>query len=59
MRFFSLRKKRGRIPQSSNLMSNFANILSSNGLEDLGFQGYPFTWHREDPINGGIKERLD
>lgn len=40
-------------------MQLFGNTLYSNGLRNLGFSGYHFTWHRGDPRVGGVPERLD
>lgn len=51
--------KSGGAARSGNLMFNFSNIVRSNGLMDLDFHGYPFTWHRGNSINGNIEERLD
>lgn len=40
-------------------MNNFGNSPRSNGLVDLGFQGYSFTWFRGTSVSGCIEERVD
>lgn len=40
-------------------MSNFYNFLQSHKLEDLGFQGYLFTWYDGSNLRDRVEERLD
>lgn len=40
-------------------MDNFSNTLHTNGLVNLGFLGFPFTWHNDDPNHEAIVECLD
>lgn len=40
-------------------MDNFAFTLHTNGLLDLGFVGFPFTWRHGDPSHIGVAKRLD
>ncbi|XP_026420307.1 F-box protein At3g07870-like [Papaver somniferum] len=58
---FSNRQKDkiGGLPFKISDCEFYHNILSNDGLLDLGFKGYAFTWnnHREKEAN--IQERLD
>ncbi|KAF7143851.1 hypothetical protein RHSIM_Rhsim05G0174100 [Rhododendron simsii] len=51
-------KQGGRRREVWSLRS-FRDFVSSLGVLDLGFQGYPFTWSNRRGRNGHIKERLD
>lgn len=47
-------KEGGTSIKPSSPCRDFHNCLVVYGLEDMGFKGCPFTWHR-----GDLKERLD
>lgn len=47
-------KDGGRSDAGASVFDNFQDCLSDCGLEDVGFRGNPFTWHR-----GTLRERLD
>lgn len=40
-------------------MRAFRDFVTSLGVLDLGFQGYPFTWSNRRGGDGHVKERLD
>lgn len=47
-------KEGGSATSGSNACHDFQSCLTECGLDDLGFQGSPFTWYI-----GDLKERLD
>ncbi|GAB2281649.1 hypothetical protein Dimus_039487 [Dionaea muscipula] len=52
-------EKLGGLDKEDWELEDFWEFVSSNGLIDLGFKGYPFTWNnrRQGPAN--VRERLD
>lgn len=51
-------EKEGENYRSVASRSDFCEFIVGNGLLDLGFMGYPFTWrNRRD--EGPLKQRLD
>ena len=47
-------EKEGGNPRPNHFMQAFRDVLSDWSLNDIGFHGDKFTWHR-----AGIRERLD
>lgn len=47
-------KESGCAGSHSGPCKHFQSCLIDCGLEDMGFNGAPFTWHR-----GGLNERLE
>lgn len=47
-------KEGGRLDENESLVRDFQSCLLDCGMDDMGFKGNPFTWHR-----GELKERLD
>lgn len=48
----------GGRPRSLSTMSNFSDVLTSSGLQDLQGKA-PFTWFNKRMKGGAIFERLD
>jgi hypothetical protein len=40
-------EQRGADPRNESQMANFRDCLTDCRLADLGFSGYPFTWHNK------------
>ncbi|WOH11566.1 hypothetical protein DCAR_0831055 [Daucus carota subsp. sativus] len=55
---FEFEKKGGR-PQPRRLLEGFNQTVIDCNLEDLGFNGYEFTWERCRGTTMWIQERLD
>lgn len=45
--------------RKSHLIQNFINVINQCNLQDLGFEGYPFTWTNGREGEENIQERLD
>lgn len=53
------RDKIGGNPVASSSRDGFRNMVDANGLIDLGFVGYTFTWNNRRASKANIQERLD
>ncbi|KAH6783287.1 hypothetical protein C2S52_008246 [Perilla frutescens var. hirtella] len=54
-----LHEKEGGLPRDHLKMLAFHNAISACNLEDLGFNGYRFTWTNGQSGTDNIQERLD
>lgn len=52
-------KKRGGSTINVESMDAFAQCLSTCGLSDMGYYGYPFTWTNGREGRDSVQERLD
>ncbi|XP_075659027.1 uncharacterized protein LOC142628878 [Castanea sativa] len=52
-------EKQGGIPKALTPMLAFKETLLHCGLEDLGYHGYPFTWHNGRSGEAFVELRLD
>ncbi|CAL1404768.1 unnamed protein product [Linum trigynum] len=51
-------KKGGNVPRNVSTVP-FKAFVDGNGLMDMGFKGYPFTWKNNQEGTRRIEERLD
>ena len=54
-----LSEKKGGAARMDTSMFGFQDAVVECELDDLGFQGYPFTWNNRQEPPGNIQERLD
>lgn len=52
-------EKKGGLLKAQSCMQSFCNTIDSCNLEDLGFDGYPFTWSKDKSGADNIQERID
>ena len=52
-------EKLGGVPKDGKLLAGFQELLDDCGLDDLGFDGPPFTWCNKREGLALIQERLD
>lgn len=52
-------EKQGGLPKQLVPTLAFKETLLHCGLDDLGYQGYPFTWRNGRPGEAFVEERLD
>ncbi|KAG5563042.1 hypothetical protein RHGRI_005701 [Rhododendron griersonianum] len=52
-------EKKGGVVRPAWSLKGFQNFINDCGLVDLGFSGYPFTWHNNRSGIDSVQERLD
>ncbi|KAJ8434560.1 hypothetical protein Cgig2_014391 [Carnegiea gigantea] len=52
-------EKKGGPPKSQTLIDNFRDSFMDNGLYDIGYSGYQFTWCNYQQNGTVVEERLD
>ena len=52
-------EKQSSCPPSTRQMEEFGCALEENGLADLGYHGFPFTWTNRRPGHVNTRLRLD
>ena len=57
--FLNDSQKQGKTPPQLSQIDAFRDALEYCQLEDLGFQGYPFTWSNKRLGGANTKVRLD
>lgn len=52
-------EKEGGVPRSQRKMDEFRVALDDYELQDLGFNGEPFTWWNKQTTQFAVFERLE
>lgn len=57
--YFGERGKWGGDDKADWELADFRNFVENNGLIDIGYVGYPYTWNNRQSGRENIRERLN